>query len=514
MPLAHNPNLPALTVPPAIGTDYSYILVEKITDGGTVWRYDLYYFFSSLPNNFTAQPYSGAPTTYTEYVSSNTADTLYKAYFRYDVSKTTGLAVLWSTNAAGGTTTNFSSAAWYSYVWTSTIHIREANQYLVTAVNYDLRMTGTGYLIFAKSSSNDYEDVLKQTFTPDPGLPPDAGGGDQDFGQGVPGTSTTPGDFNDTSDTAVGTKYDPSHAGQYFNNYYVLNKTHLTNLKYNLWHAPAIPGLTKPQDGILSLFMFPFDLNAIAFDTTQGNIKVGNSLINADVATNPVYMLDPDYSNDISFGTLTVDPYFGGFQDYSPYTKIRMYIPFVGFVDLDPQYVIGKEIGLKFHVNFTLGSFVAVITSGGYVIQKHNGQIGQSVPMMQIDNPLLEATANTAIQAATLAIANPVAGGVAAITGSLSNIVNARPSISSSAGGNGEENMSLPMTPYLVIERPDCVVAQTYNSEKGRPSMINKQLSNCKGFTKMVNPKVTAKCTQAENDVINAKLREGVIING
>jgi hypothetical protein len=173
---------------------------------------------------------------------------------------------------------------------------------------------------------------------------------------------------------------------------------------------------------------------------------------------------------------------------------------------------VSQTITLKYYVDFSLGKCSAVILSDGIIIEKFDGQIGQSIPLTQVDNKLIEATAGAALKTA-LAATNPALLG-ATVLSSLFDISTTRPGISGSQSSGGEIDISLPMEAFLIIERPQCAIAQTYNSEKGRPSLINKQLSNCKGFTSMSDPKVNALCTAEENREINNLLKSGVIING
>ena len=43
--------------------------------------------------------------------------------------------------------------------------------------------------------------------------------------------------------------------------------------------------------------------------------------------------------------------YFNNFADYNGYTKIQVYLPFFGFIDVNPNDVIGKVI--KIGANIT-----------------------------------------------------------------------------------------------------------------------------------------------------------------
>lgn len=348
-------------------------------------------------------------------------------------------------------------------------------------------------------------------FIPDDGVKPDKGGGDKDWGQGNSKPNTSGGNFNNNSDVISSGDSSGSKVGHYYNNYYILDTSQVFTVKNKIWSV-SVPGVTKPSEAIISLAAFPLDLSHISFDINSLKVQIGNTAF--DLKTNP-WMLKANYDNSVDFGTIKIEPYFGGFQDYSPYTKIQIYLPFIGMKDLDPDYVQGKTLRVKYYINYTNGTCIATIWSEGKLYLKFNGQVGQSVPLSQVDSSLVEATINTAMNVGTTLLTKGLASGGTTkdiISSSLSHVAANKPNISGSIGGGGEAELSLPLECFLIIERPRCAVPQTYNSENGRPSMVNKKLSNCKGYTKMLNPQVQATCTSEENDMINNLLKEGVII--
>lgn len=364
---------------------------------------------------------------------------------------------------------------------------------------------------FLASNLVQFNFLPWSVFVLEPGGEPDEGGGLQDWGQGAGTTATDPGTFDATSDVLEDADPTSFKAAQSYNEYYVLNLAQVYDLKQKIWSIwTNLPGLARASEAIIAMNFFPFDLSAISFNTNSNVVNLGNSFL--ELVTS-VRMLNANYCNAFSFGTFKLEPYFKGFQDYEPYTNISIYLPFVGIQRLSAQYVQDKTLEVVYYVNFTDGSAIACIYCDDVLYTKFNCKLAQTVPLSQVTNDVVQSVVNTAISSAGVAVANPAAGAASFALGTLSSVVSNRPHISAAQGGGGECETSLPLEVFLIIERPHCAIAQTYNSEVGRPSYINKKLSNCKGFTKMLEPRCTATCTSSENDRINQLLKSGVIIN-
>ncbi|WP_254555309.1 hypothetical protein, partial [Salmonella enterica] len=57
-------------------------------------------------------------------------------------------------------------------------------------------------------------------------------------------------------------------------------------------------------------------------------------------------------------GTLEIGEYYHNFLDYVG-TRAKLYLPFIGFVNVNPEWFIGGRLQVKYHFNVIDGSCIA-----------------------------------------------------------------------------------------------------------------------------------------------------------
>lgn len=80
---------------------------------------------------------------------------------------------------------------------------------------------------------------------------------------------------------------------------------------------------------------------------------------------------------EIDCGTIFIDEYYGSCFDYSPYTKISIYLPYVGIRSLDVDEVMNRTVGVKYLCDCYSGSCMAIV----YVMAENSS--GQLVPSVK-----------------------------------------------------------------------------------------------------------------------------------
>lgn len=80
---------------------------------------------------------------------------------------------------------------------------------------------------------------------------------------------------------------------------------------------------------------------------------------------------------DYDCGSVSVDEKYGNLLDYNPYTSIRIYLPFIGFEDLDVDMVMGHTLSIVYTVDVLSGRCMAKLTSDatGKVFAQFGGTI-------------------------------------------------------------------------------------------------------------------------------------------
>lgn len=147
----------------------------------------------------------------------------------------------------------------------------------------------------------------------------------------------------------------------------------------------------NPIDCIVSLERYP--LNPIPRgDTLLRNIKYGR--ISGQAAG---YVM-PYTSMQYDFQTIEIWPRFGNcFLDYSPYTRLELYIPFCGTTELDPSDFIYRNLSVKMFIDFTTGTCTAYILSNSMVVKSVNGECSIKIPVSGIDTTTMQSQIQNAI---------------------------------------------------------------------------------------------------------------------
>lgn len=127
--------------------------------------------------------------------------------------------------------------------------------------------------------------------------------------------------------------------------------------------APPVTGSTwfsNPQDWITSLRFYPFDVGLTSPTSRNGKLEIGVTLggkietdIDATEMTNPYWL--------IHMGELYYSPKFTGvnsFANYNGYTKVQVWLPYLGFIDLNPNDIIDKYVQFRLKVDYYTGHAV------------------------------------------------------------------------------------------------------------------------------------------------------------
>lgn len=260
---------------------------------------------------------------------------------------------------------------------------------------------------------------------------------------------------------------------------------------------------SDPMQAIISLGIVPLTITGTTPTSVYfGNVDTGLSM--------------PKVNNQyitVDCGNINIKKYFGSYLDYEPYTKIEIYLPFIGFHQLSTDDLMGNNINLKYYFDLLTGSCVAIIKSGIHVLYSFSGQCLFQIPVTASNwNSLLTGiiTSATSIGAAAVGAATvPLAMGKVASTA----INSAKPTIEKSGSLSGTAGLLANKTPYLVITRPRQCVPKNQNKFIGYPSFINKKIGDLSGYTEIESIHLQGiPCTSEELNEIENILKGGVIL--
>lgn len=298
----------------------------------------------------------------------------------------------------------------------------------------------------------------------------------------------------------------------------------LTNFGAWLFPNPELPSGADPTEIVNYLLLlcqtlansrlidYVLDCHIIPVSpqvTAAADIKVGGRTavgISAPVVTN-------DYI-DATCGSLNIQEYFGGFQDYLC-TKSKLYLPFVGFVDVLPEYWQAGTISVDYKFNVIDGSFMCYVRSAsskstlnGSIIAQYSGNACVHVPITGINY----ANMVSGIVGAAMAVEG--AKSPTAILGQAYSAANSIVSGGDMVQSNGYSSAASMMGvryPYLLIERPVPSYAGIYAHDKGFPANISTLLSNVSGYTVIDDIDLSGiPLMEVELNELRTLLKEGV----
>lgn len=258
-----------------------------------------------------------------------------------------------------------------------------------------------------------------------------------------------------------------------------------------------------PMDMIIGLSIFPVTPTV---SDSPGTIKLGN--IDSEVSSN---VLSSQFKR-IDLGTINLEEVYNSYLDYAPYTKVQIFLPFIGIRDLDCDDVMGKAIHLTYSIDMLSGACVAHVLVNGSTMYEYGGSCNEQVPLTARDLTTIfsgiasvVATGAGAVAAISAGIAAlPAEASAGAVLGTAGvgvtgagasiarNVISSKPSVEHGSGIGGTTGYLSSKKPYLIVQRPRLCHPANQEHFTGYPGFIYvSALSQLEGFTKMVNVELT-----------------------
>lgn len=229
-------------------------------------------------------------------------------------------------------------------------------------------------------------------------------------------------------------------------------------------HEPGesiLKWFANPIQGITACYMLPYPVHA----TGSGEITVLG-------ITTGVAAYKADQWTEYDLGSVYVPTRFGDcFLDYSPQTRIGLYLPFCGVKQVTADDIIGHNVGITYQFDNISGACTAFVTSDTKVRYTYSGSCAIGIPISQSNWGQCYIAAATAAAGALSGGIGAAAGAIAE-GGSLASIglqtiggavqgagglsaFNSKPSITRSGSFTGAGSALGVPHPFLIIERPD-----------------------------------------------------------
>lgn len=238
--------------------------------------------------------------------------------------------------------------------------------------------------------------------------------------------------------------------------------------------------------------------------------------------------------------------------DYSPFSTLGIYLPFIGFQELDIDEVRGTILSLKYKIDVLSGTCIAIITvtdsQGSRDIYQFSGNCLTQLPLGSTDlSGIVQGSIAIATAAASAGSSAAVASAGEAlsaekqaagklsdaganlqdkqrgamVSNSAGNLAGAtangmmgmKPNYKHSGSIGASGSMLAVKQPYIFLKTPREAVPEYYERYCGLPSNITTKLSACSGYTVVEDIRLNGLvATSPEVEEIYQLLKSGVII--
>lgn len=309
----------------------------------------------------------------------------------------------------------------------------------------------------------------------------------------------------------------------------------------NVWET-IFQYFGKPSDAIVGMGVLPFSPPTSGYKRPKIGIYT---------CTTALPVVSNQY-HEIDCGSLAIEPVWDSYLDYSPYTRISIYLPYIGTRELDVDEIMGHSLFVKYRIDCYNGNLVAFVgidgLSGPAVRYQFSGNCMQQLPVnaqsfdamlaagVQIATALVGgiAAGGAATASQGLGLANMAAGGAsemqlaqgaanmalgqarrdnALMQTSVGSVMSAKPRVEKNGAiGASIGQMSI-QKPFITRIMPNQSLPENYMRYKGYPLNATSAIGDNPGFTVVDDVRLNnLPATIGELDEIYKLLGEGVIV--
>lgn len=270
---------------------------------------------------------------------------------------------------------------------------------------------------------------------------------------------------NDTSDVSSGIGV--------LTTTFKMTKDRLQQLGRFLWGSNIFDNFSlicnNPIENIISCKSIPLSLDGSTQKIILGNVDTG---VNGDKVSN-------NFTKQ-NIGSITINEKYNNFLDYAPYTNVIIYLPYVGFKELDTNLVMGKILSISYTVDIITGGCLCQIKSNNVKLYEFNGNLGIDIPITASNRAQVEA----GYISSGIGIASSVASGN--IVGAVTSLINSAESqyhYASTSSPNPMCVASTNRTCYVILDRPTYQTLKSFNHTRGKKCYLTKTINTLNGYT-------------------------------
>lgn len=230
---------------------------------------------------------------------------------------------------------------------------------------------------------------------------------------------------------------------------------------------------------------------AMVHYSPEGNI--GQEIAYAGIGTGVYSTKINKQYKQIDCGTITIPEASKSFLDYGSYSKVSIYLPYVGVEHLNIDDVMGADVHVVYNINQLDGSCVVQIecnrerrissdTPISSVLYHFNGNCFTTIPMFATDWRGAISSAVSLIGGVGSIATGNVGGAVGALASAVSQEKVTLKRSSSNASNYGYMDNQ---HPYLILERPITNIPLNYGKYEGYTTNITYKIATLKGYTEI-----------------------------
>lgn len=202
---------------------------------------------------------------------------------------------------------------------------------------------------------------------------------------------------NLTEQPETATEFGDVYIRNIFSQLYLCNSAALYEISNNLfdYDVTTLSGVwddikkglemygSDPMQCVQGLRFYPFDLTSIFSDISSQNY-VYFGAYQLQLQNSSVYKMV--YANGYKdLGSVTIKRTFKDWRDFEPYTKLSIYLPYVGRYQLDLKKYYDKTINIRYYIDIRTGACCACLIANGVLLDWFDGLIGTEMPITLTD---------------------------------------------------------------------------------------------------------------------------------
>lgn len=252
-----------------------------------------------------------------------------------------------------------------------------------------------------------------------------------------------------------------------------MTKERLIQLGQFLWGANIFDKFSlvnnNPIENIISCKSIPINTDGANQEIILGNVSTG---VNGEKISN-------NFAKQ-TIGSIAITEHYHNFLDYAPYTNVILYLPYIGFKELDTTLVMNKTLQVIYTVDAITGGCLAQVYVNSVRLYEFTGNVGIDIPITASNRAQVEAGY---IQAGVGATASALGGNIGSAVTSLLNSATSQYHYSSTGNPSPMCVASTNRTCYVIIDRPNYQNLKAFNHTRGRKCYLSKTISTLHGFT-------------------------------